>query len=243
MARIATSTLRNWLAAAVVGAGALATGCTLQTYKIDAIKSADVGASGGAFVMVNGNPERDDTDALVKKAAAYVKTALSSKGMYEAPDKVPPNITVEVDFGGEAPRREVVHFDEPVSRRVREPGTYVTETYVDEKGNTRTITRYIPGAEYEVFEGWRERTVTITVYPKYLRITAREVPPEGDDRPPRELWSVYVTNEDQDGNLEKSLPLLVAAAMDSIDQNTSSERTIRMGEGDERVTFIKRGMD
>lgn len=220
----------------------LASGCTMRTFQVDAIKSPDVVASGMAYQVINGNPERDDTDAVVKKAAEYVKTALSSKGMYEAPDNVSPNITVEVDFGGEAPRTEVIRFEEPAYRRVREPGTYVTETYTDDKGNVRTVTRYIPGAEYEVFDGWRERYVTITVYPKYLRITAREVPADGDDRPPRELWSVYVTNEDQEKSIEESLPLLVAAGMDAIDQNTSSERTVVLGESDERVTFIKRGM-
>lgn len=209
---------------------------------MDAIKSPDVSASGAAFEIVNANPEREDTDPLVGKAADYVKTAMSSKGMYEAPEGLPANVSVEVDFGNEAPKRELVRFEEPVYRMIREPGYYVTDTYTDDKGNTRTITRYIPGEMREVFVGWRDRSYEVVIHPKYLRITAREVPEEGNDRPPRELWSVYVTNEDEEESMDKSLPMLVAAAMDAIDQNGSSERTVRLDDDDDRVVFIKRGM-
>lgn len=233
---------RCLLAGAAMALVALLAGCGTRTFRVDAVKNPEVAPSGEAFVVANANPEREDADPLVKDAAAYVKTALSSKGMYEAPDGVPANMVVEVDFGSEAPKREVVRESEPMYRTVREPGYYVTETYVDDKGQTRTITRYVPGPERQEFAGWQDRYYEIVTYPKYLRITAREAPVDGDDGPPRELWSVYVTNEDSEGSMEKTLPLLVAAAMDAVDQNSSSERTVTLGEDDERVVFIKRGM-
>lgn len=221
---------------------ALQAGCTLRTFRVDAIKSPDVAASGMAFQIVNGNPERMDADPMVKQAAGYVTTALSAKGMFEAPDNVAPNMTVEVDFGTEAPKREILEYSEAVYRTERSPGYTVYEAVTDEKGVTRMIPRYVPGEVREVFTGWETRSYTITIYPKYLRITAREVPAEGDDRPPRELWSVYVTNEDMEDDIEKTLPMLVAAAMDVVDQNASSQRTITMSEKDDRVVFIKSGM-
>lgn len=220
----------------------LMTGCTTRTFRVDAIKNPDVAASGMAFEVENANPELEDSDPRVKRAADYVRTALSAKGLYEAPEAVPADMKVEVDFGSEAPKREIVRHEEPVYRLIREPGYFVTETYVDEQGRTRTIRRYVPGEEREVFIGWREVIFVVMVYPKYLRITAREVPADGSDHVPRELWSVYVTNEDDEKDMEKSLPMLVAAAMDAIDQNASSQRTVTMKEDDDRVVFIKKGM-
>lgn len=217
-------------------------GCATRTFTVDAVKSDDVTASGDGFVVVNGNPERDDDDAMVRAAADYVRTALSSKGKYEAPANVDPHIVVEVDFGSEAPKSEVIEHQEAIYRTVRSPGTYVTETYTDENGKTRTVVRYIPGEEREEFAGWQTHRIVLTVYPKYLRITARSVPEEGDDGPPRELWSVYVTNEDGEQSMSETLPLLVAAAMDAMDQNASSKRTISLDPDDERVVFVKRGM-
>lgn len=233
----------TWMRLAILAVAlAASSGCSTRTFRVDAVKNPDVAASGEAYVIANANPEREDTDPLVRDAAAYVKTALSSKGMYEAPEGVPPQMVVEVDFGSEAPKREILSDFEPVYRTVREPGYYVTETYTDDKGNVRTITRYIPGEVREVMVGWREFQYEIVTYPKYLRITAREAPVEGDDRPPRELWSVYVTNEDSEDSMPASLPLLVAAAMDAIDQNGSSQRTVTLSEKDDRVIFVRQGM-
>jgi len=230
-------------AAIVLGAlAAFASGCSSRSFRVDAVKNPELAARGDAYAIANANPERMDTDPLVREAAGYVKTALSAKGMFEAGEGVPADVVVEVDFGAEAPKREIVRETQPVYRTVREPGYYVTESYTDAKGNTRTITRYVPGEEREEFAGWREIVFEFVTYPKYLRITAREAPIEGDDRPPRELWSVYVTNEDSEKDLEKTLPLLVAAAMDAVGQETASERTITLDDEDERVVFVKRGM-
>ena len=225
-----------------VGAIMATSGCSTRTFRVDAIKDPEIQARGEAYVIANANPERDDADPVVRTAAAYVKTALSSKGLYEAPEGVSPATVVEVDFGAEAPKRELVRALEPVYRTVREPGAYVTESYVDDQGNTRTVTRYVPGMARTVMAGWREVRYESITHPKYLRITAREVPAEGDDRPPRELWSVYVTHDDTDAGIAASLPYLVAAAMDAIDQNASSQRTVTLRDKDERVAFIRRGI-
>jgi hypothetical protein len=217
-------------------------GCTSYRFTVDAVRNPDAPSHGPAYEVINGNPERDPEDPLVQRANGYVKTALSSKGLYEAPEGTAPNMTVEVDFGTEPPKQEVRTWMEPVYRTI--PGERRTYTYTvtDEKGNTRTVTETVQDPPRQVLAGWREIREVYTLYPKYLRVTAHETPDQAGDRPPRELWSIYVTNEDENSDLEEYLPIMVAAAMDSVDQNSTSARQVVLTKDDERVTFVKRGL-
>jgi len=90
--------------------------------------------------------------------------------------------------------------------------------------------------------GFEDRIVTVTVYEKYIRITAREASGGEGDRPPREIWSVYVKNDDENDNLREYVPLMVSAAMDSVDENGSTAKDVVLNDSDERVTFVKKGL-
>ncbi len=221
---------------------ALSAGCATRTFEVDAIKSAEVTADGDAFRIVNGNPARSDADVLVQTAITHVKTALSAKGMFEAPEKVPANMVVDVDFGTKAPRKMTVRRRVPAETRAPEPAHYATETAYDKDGGSRTTMRYVPADSLATSDDWREVTETKIVYPKFLSITAREARARDGCRAPRELWNVTVTNEDTEESLETSLPLMVAAAMDAIDHNDPTPRKVKLREGDNRVTFVRRGL-
>lgn len=234
------------LAGRVLLAGAVSTfvftGCTTYRFTVDAVRHPDLPPAGPAYEVVTSNPEIDPDAPIARRAEGYVKTALSSKGLYEAPEGTAPNMQVEVDFGMDPPRREVRTHMEPVYRIV--PGERRTYSYTvtDENGKTRVVTEVVQDPPREVLVGWREIQDIYILYPKYLRITARETPDQAGDRPPRELWSIYVTNEDEGKDLEQYLPLMVSAAMDSIGQDSTSEKKVVLSNDDERVVFVKRGM-
>ncbi|MGH8020558.1 MAG: hypothetical protein ACREIA_20190 [Opitutaceae bacterium] len=80
------------------------------------------------------------------------------------------------------------------------------------------------------------------VYDKYLRITARETKEAAGSRPPRELWSIYVTNTDEETNLPRYVLLMVSAAMDMIAERSANRRSLVLTIKDERVVFIQKGM-
>ena len=225
-----------------LSAACVLAGCASYSFKVDAVKGMESASGGQSYRVVNDNPDLPDDAPAVLKATDYVRTALSSKGLYEAPGGIPPEMIVEVDFGIEAPRVEERTYSVPVYRTVKLPDRIITYSETDSDGKTRIVKERIPGETEEIVVGWQDCVRTEVVSPKYLRITARESPEQAGEHPPRELWSIYVTNEDGSDNLDEYLPLLVSAAMDSIDQNSSSAKTVVLSESDDRVTFVKRGM-
>ncbi|HEX9783968.1 MAG TPA: RNA polymerase sigma factor [Opitutaceae bacterium] len=187
--------------AALVG---LLSGCATYQFKVDAIKAPD-SPFGVSYRLHSAHPGITEDDARFLEAAEYVKTALSSKGMFEAPAGVTPDMTVEIDFGIDSERTE---------QRI-------------EPGNAHLLANAL---------------INVVIYEKYVRITARENPQQTGDYGSRELWSVYVTNENEDDDLREYLPLLVSAAMDAIDSDSKGRKLIDLGPNDARVVFVKSGM-
>ena len=52
----------------------------------------------------------------------------------------------------------------------------------------------------------------------------------------------YVKNKDQSDDLRKYLPLMAAAAIEYLGENTDSQQEIKVKEGDESVSFVKAGL-
>jgi hypothetical protein len=229
-----------------LGLAVLFGGCaTTYRFKVDAVKNEESPAEEEkkSFSVVSANPEMDEEDLRFQEAKQYVKTALSSKGMYEAPEGTEADTVIEVDFGMEEPRTKFYTVSEPVYAVVG-GGTRTVMVPVRDPTTNRVV--YVPQVVYDPPQreliGFQDRVVTVTVYEKYIRVTARETQEEAGDRPPRELWSVYVTNEDESDDIRKYVPLMVSAAMDSMDENTTSQKEIVLKQDDERVVFVKKGM-
>lgn len=233
-------------AAVVLVLASLLGGCaTTYRFKVDAVKNeiSEVAEEKKSFRVVSANPEMDEEDLRFQEAKQFVKTALSSKGMFEAPPGTEADTVIEVDFGMEEPRTKFYTVSEPVYAVV---GGGTRTVMIAVKDPTTGRITYVPQVVYDPPQreliGFQDRVVTVTVYEKYIRITARETTEEAGDRPPRELWSVYVTNEDESDDIRKYVPLMVSAAMDSMDENTSSQKEIVLTQEDERVVFVKKGM-
>jgi hypothetical protein len=183
-----------------------------------------------------------ENDLRFKEAADYVKTALSSKGMYEAPEGVEADMNIEIDFGMEEPRITYHTMSEPVYVTKAGATRTIMVAVRDKEGRVRMVPQVVHDPPTHELVGFADRVVTVTVYEKYMRITARETPDESGDRPPRELWSVYISNEDESDDLREYVPLMVSASMDSINQNSSQQTEVVLKKDDERVVFVNQGM-
>jgi hypothetical protein len=198
--------------------------------------------SGTSYRVVTrggGDPEGNLRDEEVVR---YVKTALSGRGLYEAPNPEAAEMVVEVDYGVEPPRTKFQQTSAPIYVRT---GGGVTTTVVpvigpDGRVSYRRIAVYEPPRNELV--GFDERVVPVTVYEKYLRISARENRPYSEDNPPAELWSVHVSNEDESKDIRARLPILASAAIDFIGVNTEKDKTVRMREDSDDVAFVRQGM-
>lgn len=230
-------------ALAAFGLILLWSGCaTTYRFKVDAVKNQEIPQEKQSYRVVSANPEMDDQDLRFREAASYVKTALSSKGMYEAPPGTDAEMEVEVDFGMEEPKTKFHTISEPVYALVGGGARTVTVPVRDKNGNVTYQTYVVYDPPQRELIGFQDRVITVQVYEKYMRITSRETPSAENDRPPRELWSVYVVNEDEKDDLREYVPLMVSAAMDSINEDASTKKEVVLKDDDDRVVFVKKGM-
>lgn len=219
-------------------------GCT-TTYQVqvDAIAQATpAAASAQSYEIRSTNPRIDEDSLRYKEVAAYVKTALSGKGMYEAPPGTKADVVVNVDYGMEPPRVKYETETYPIFAQVGGGVRYVQVPLTDRNGRVigfQTVAVYDP-PRTEII-GYEEQVKPVIVYEKYLKISARENAETAEGRAP-EVWSVNVSAEDESKDIRKYLPILASATADYIGTNTQEQKPVRIKEGDEVVGFIKKGL-
>jgi len=196
-----------------------------------------------SYKIVNKNPLVTEDSLRYKEAAGYVKTALSGKGLYEAPENIKPDIVVNLDYGVGPPemRRETV--SEPVYIEI--PGERRVERVQTGTGpNNQPIysTVVIQDPPITHLAGYRDYLVTTIVYEKYLKMSALSTEPVAEGRPPSEVWIVDVTSEGESRDIRKNLPVLVAASIEYIGKDSKGQKTIKIKDSDRDVVFVKKGM-
>lgn len=240
----ALSTLPASLAAAAVVA--LFSGCT-TTYvvQVDAISQAakKEGPAPQSYEIRTSNPRLEEDNLRYKEVANYVKTALSGKGMFEAPPKSKADVVVDIDYGMESPRVKYETETYPVFAQVGGGVRYVQVPVTDSRGRVigyQTVAVYDP-PRTEII-GYEEQVKPVIVYEKYLKLSARENKEATEGRAPAEVWSVNVSAEDSSKDVRKYMPILASATADYIGTNTQEQKPVKIKEDDEVVTFIKKGM-
>lgn len=227
---------------AIASAFLFLAGCNTTQVTVDSLAKPDA-ENAISYQLRNRNPLVADDSLRYKEAADFVKTALSGKGMYEAPPNVTPDMVVDLDFGIGPPETKLEIISEPVyvevpgrtrieTRPVRDPRT----------GQIVHITVTVQDPSTTEFAGFREYEVQTTVYEKYLRLTARENAEASEGRPPSEIWTVDVTSEGTSRDLRKNLPVLVAASIDYIGKDSQGQQTIKLTDKDPDIAFVKKGM-
>ncbi len=221
----------------------LLAGCaTTHELKIDSLAKPNAEPA-ISYEIKNKNPLVADDSLRYKEAAGYVKTALSGKGMYEAPPNTKPDMVVDLDYGVGPPQMKREMVSEPVY--ITLPGQVRTERVqvgTDSQGRPIYQTMTVQDPPRTEFAGFREYLVTIVVYEKYLKLSARENKEAAEGRPPSEIWTVDVTSEGESRDIRKNLPVLVAASIDYIGKDTQGQKTIRIKDSSSDIAFIKKGM-
>ncbi|HWA09809.1 MAG TPA: hypothetical protein VG838_10195 [Opitutaceae bacterium] len=228
-------------------------GCaTIYDVKVDAIsRPADAAAAAKAkepvketasYRLKNKNPSTDEDNLRYKEATNYVKTALSGRGLYEAPANVTPDIIVELDYGVEAPSVRMEKTSVPVY--VQTGGGVSYNPLSVPAANGAVLQRTVPvyDAPHTELVGYQEVMVPVAIYEKYLHISARENREVHEGQAPAEIWSVNTSYEDESKDIRKYLPLLASASMESIGTDTGSRKTIKLKESDQDVGFVKKGL-
>jgi len=246
-----TAVSRHLVAATLVAFAGFLAGCSTSTYtvQVDAI-SQPIEQTGGAqpqsYYITSKNPRLDETSLRYKEVSEYVKTALSGKGMYEAPRPEKADVVIDIDYGMDAPRVKFETISSPIimntgnryetrmeQRSIRKPDGTIEVIWVE-------VQVLVPGREE--FLGMREEVMPIVVYEKFLKVSARENKEGVEGKAPAEVWSVNVSAEDRSQELRKYIPILASATADYIGTNTKESKPVRIDEKDDVVKFVKKGM-
>lgn len=226
-------------------------GCSTSSYrvKVDAINKGDATTGAGvagkdlqSYQLKTISSAHTEESLRHKEAAEFVRTALSSKGLYEAPAPDKADMVVEMDYGLDAPRTKMEMVSVPVYAQTGGGVRYEQVPTVDARGNhgLRTVAVYqVPRSE---LIGFDEVPRMVTIYEKYLRVTARENTAGREGRPPAEVWSVSVSAEDESKDLRKYLPILASATADYIGKDSNHNQVVKIKDPSQLTEFIRRGM-
>ena len=227
----------------IAGVAALiAGGCaSTYTFKVDAINNPEVEEL-YSYKIVSTNPEVSEEDLEFKEAAEYIKTVLSAKGMYEAPDVEHADMIIDLSYGVGEPQIEFKTYSQPIYATTGGGYSTVVTPVVDSKGNVRYVTTTVYHPPRVEMVGMEEKVVPITVYEKYIRLTSRDNTQTDESEAPVQAWSIYVMNKDQSDDIRKYLPLMAAAAIEYVGENTETQQKIKVKEDDEKVSFVKAGL-
>lgn len=230
------------LALAAVAAASGLVGCnSASTYqvKVDAI-SKPVPTQKQSYTLKSKDPRLGEENLRYKEAADFVRTALSGKGLYEAPNSDVADMVVELDFGMDAPRTKLERVSTPVYAQVGGGVRYDSIPVTDSRGNVghRTVAVYEPPRTELI--GYDDVPRQVTIYEKYLKISARENKAATEGRPPAELWSIHAGAEDESKDLRKYLPILASATVDYIGQDSSNQKVVKVRADGPHVDFIRK---
>jgi len=218
-------------------------GCASTTeVKIDAL-SKPKAEDAISYSIHNRNPLVEDDSLRYKEAVNMVKTALSGRGLYEAPEEQKADIIVDLDYGVGPPQMKRETYSEPVY--LARPGAmHMEHVQVGTDTNGKPITRTVTVQDPPTLEmaGYRERVVILTTYEKYLRLSASDNKPAAEGRPPAQIWTLDAISEGESHDIRKNLPMIVAASIDYIGKDTHGEKTVRIKDSNPDVAFIKKGL-
>lgn len=218
-------------------------GCATKIYDVKVGAVATRQPQKTASFRLVGQPGSPVGKANIKDALEVARRALKNKGMREAGDAVTPDVFVVVDCGLAVGATRLVTATIPVFVTV--PGRIRQETQQVGTGPggvpiMQTVTIQDPPTQ-EV-GGYQERSYEIKDLKKFLRLVAYEKNP-GDAAPVQApVWGVQAVFESDDSGLKNVLPVLAAASMVFVGEQTEGQASIRMKDSDRDVSSLRSGL-
>ena len=222
------SILSTWLSRSLgclfFGAALLVfTGCdSLYDVKVDGIRDQRITyPSGTPYVLLT--PPRGSTgqDLDMAKANAMVKTALSTKGYFPVESVNEANLVVTVEYGSSPGR---VSFKQ--RRVLKTPSIGVYDI------GYRTYPGIIPVPSSE------EQLVSQVVSTKYITFSARDPRKVDRNGRPVEVWNLVVKVEDKGADMNEYLPILLAASLNYLGENTGEQLELKVDGQSEAVQYV-----
>lgn len=184
-----------------------------RTVRIDAVNRMGGAEPTVSYVI---RSRSGDETLRYREAARHVRTALSGRGLFEAPANAVPDLVIEIDFGmvPTGLRQETVIL--PVYSQV--------------------------ASELPEVIGYRAVVFPVAHHEKYLTVIAHIRRAADDERPTIVAWRVEASIRDEKEDIRACLPMLAAAIMEQIAADTNGTQEITVRENDPLVAFIRKGI-
>jgi hypothetical protein len=195
--------------------GLLLAGCATTQVTVDSLAKPKAEAS-ISYQLNDLNPLATGNPLRYQEAVGYVQTALSGKGLYEAPKGSQVDLVIDFEYG-------------------IDPADVRQTVYAGMDGLRDLVKGTVGGT-------FGEDVTTTIVYKKFIKLTARETAPRVEGHPPVEVWTITVTSEGESRDLRKILPILVAASIEYIGKDSHGETIINLKDNDPAIAFVKKGM-
>lgn len=183
-----------------------------RTVKIDAVTRSNAPATS---YVIRAHPGQEES-LRYREAASHVRTALSGRGLFEAPPNVVPDLVIEIDFG-------------------------MVSTGLKHETVTLPVYSQVASEMPEVI-GYRNVVYPVAHHEKYLTIIAHIRDEHGDERRRSVAWRVQASIQDEEEDLRACLPLLAAAVMEQLAGDTRGTQEMTLGKNDPLVSFIRTGL-
>ncbi len=240
MNHISSNSKKHWksIGLPLLAVFLLLAGCTpYYQFQVDSIADKSVGL-GESFIVVSGNPDLHEGNLRFIEAKNYVVKAMEGKGFYESRSLQNADMILEINFGVGDPREvlDVTHYPQTYWTHGRSYSVSVPVRNANGKviGFERRIFRE-PSRSYT---HWEERIQRVTLYDKSLELKAFDNR-TGNSVQAAELWGVNVRNTDTSPDLRYYLPLMLAAAIPYIGENTGVIQTVQLTDTDPEVLFLR----
>jgi hypothetical protein len=211
------------------------TGCaTNHQVRVDSL--ARPRGETASYVLKASGPLAEVDSLRAQELAAQVRAALGSRGLHEAPPNTTPDVVVELECGVNSLPQQLKRLPGPLDRL--EPWVIPSDRVqvgTDENGDPVYARRAIiktPAGYYEL----------VPMYEKYLRVSAHENAPPTVGHPPAEVWRVDTAVEGESQDLRKALPVLVAATIEHIGNDSHGQKTVRIKETATGASEGRRGL-
>ncbi|MGJ3242290.1 MAG: hypothetical protein ACFE0O_04935 [Opitutales bacterium] len=198
------------------------TGCE-ENYqvKVDAIHDKRVRLPAGtSYKLIIPPKEAVSGDYDPVASERMIKSALAARGYFPVDSVSAADLVITVEVGRTAGR---------VSFREREVMTPVSDLY---------------GSDYRRFPGiipvaMKSQIVPEVVSTKYLTLSARNPQRIDENGKPTEIWNIVVKVEDAGESLGEYLPILTAAAMNHMGENTGEQIEVNLGPESKEVQYVE----
>lgn len=171
------------------------------------------------------------------EAIGHIKTALSGRGLFQAPNEETADMVIEIDYGA-TPKRQRIEVEDSrkEAKEKAARGKQVAAASTPPEAKETEAVAPEPERRGEIM-------IDVGVYRKHLSVEARQnrakagAPSDGSEF----LWRVEAENEDENKDLRKYVPILASATIDYIASETGGQKEVTVDENGKDVAFVKKG--